>query len=551
VKHTDNPVFNAESVFWADETKQATFQLQLSVIDHEAHVKDEEIGTAYINGEDLFALAKKSPPEVFTQWISLGALSKSKDKDFGQSNASLVTKEMCGEVKVRITVSSKSAVESRFFQQLLEDVDSDQSGTLSPDEIRLLLTLLDVEMSERDFDHWFSVVDRNKDGVLSKAEVMTFIASLEEMDAKTNARLLDYLAYAGTEEGKSTINRKPLIMEGVTHQRPKGEIEVMERASGLIIRENIPKYIEVALKAMFTKGVKKLTTSKYAENLMARLSVKQGKVYDDEKSAKDIKGFIELHNLVVDEMDRKPDEYKTFNEFFYRELKPSARPVADPDDPKVLVSPADSRLTCFPEMMDATKLWIKGEKFTIEGLLGPRSDLAPKFVSGSMVICRLAPQDYHRWHWPVNGRVKQITKIQGTLFTVNPIAINKNVDVFTQNKRDVIEVESEAFGTVVMIAVGATMVGSIHLLCEATPVPNGQGTEYLPHKKGEQQGYFAFGGSTVIVLFERGSVRFDDDLVKNTKKPMETLVKVNTKIGKAQPRAGSPKTGSVVGSLSK
>jgi len=273
------------------------------------------------------------------------------------------------------------------------------------------------------------------------------------------------------------------------------------------------------------------------------LSKKQGVAYDDVKSAKDIEPFIALHNLKKDEMDRDPSEYKTFNEFFYRELKPSARPIADPEDPKVLLSPADCRITCFPEMLDATKLWVKGEKFTIEGMLGPRADLAPKFVSGSMVICRLAPQDYHRWHWPVNGKVKQITKIDGTLFTVNPIAINKNVDVFTQNKRQVIEIDTECFGTVVMIAVGATMVGSIHLLCEAQK--GADGTEaFQAHKKGDQQGYFAFGGSTVIVLFERGIVRFDDDLVKNTKKPMETLVKVNTKIGKAQAKGTfSPKLG--------
>jgi len=451
-------------------------------------------------------------------------------------------------------VSAKKDVEARFFQQLLEDVDADRSGTLSPDEIRVLLTLLDVEMSEKDFEHWFNVVDINKDGFLSKDEVMTFVASLEEMDAKTNARLMDYLAYAGTEEGKSPMNRKPLIMEGVTHQRPKGEIEVFERTSGLIIKENIPKYIEVALKAMFAKGVKKLTTSHYAENLMLRLSAKQGRVYDDEKSAKDIKGFIELHNLKIDEMDRKPEEYKTFNQFFYRELKPSARPIADPDDPKVLVSPADCRMMCFPEVMDATKVWIKGEKFTMEGLLGPRgNDLASRYVSGSMVICRLAPQDYHRWHWPVNGRVKQITKIDGTLFTVNPIAICKNVDVFTQNKRDVIEIDSEAFGNMVLIAVGATMVGSIHLLCEPEPLVKGfAATEPKPHKKGDQQGYFAFGGSTVICLFERGAVRFDEDLVKNSKKPLETLVKCNTKIGKAMPRANTPssKSNSIVGSSS-
>jgi len=240
-------------------------------------------------------------------------------------------------------------------------------------------------------------------------------------------------------------------------------------------------------------------------------------------------------------MDRDPSEYKTFNEFFYRQLKPEARPIAEPNDAKVLTSPADCRLMVFPEMLDATKLWVKGEHFTIENLLGPRADLAPKFVSGAMVICRLAPQDYHRWHWPCNGKVKQITKIDGALLTVNPIAINKNVDVYTANKRNVIEIETECFGTIVMIAVGATMVGTIKLLCE--PVKQGDVEVFETHKKGDQQGYFAFGGSTVIVLFERGSVRFDDDLVKNSKKPLETLVKVNTKIGKAQPRAASPKGG--------
>jgi len=133
---------------------------------------------------------------------------------------------------------------------------------------------------------------------------------------------------------------------------------------------------------------------------------------------------------------------------------------------------------------------------------------------------------------------------------VNPIAINKNVDVFTQNRRNVIEVESEGFGTIVMIAVGATMVGSIHMLCEGKAKADGT-IEYEAHKRGDEQGFFAFGGSTVIMLLERGVARFDDDLVKNTKKPMETLVKVNTRIGKATSRSGaSPKSGSIIASKS-
>jgi len=184
----------------------------------------------------------------------------------------------------------------------------------------------------------------------------------------------------------------------------------------------------------------------------------------------------------------------------------------------------------FPEMLDATKLWIKGEKFTIEGLLASRAtDLAAKYVSGSLTICRLAPQDYHRWHWPVSGKVTKITKIDGALLTVNPIAVNRNVDVFTTNKRQIIEIATESFGTVVMIAVGAMMVGSIHLLVEEGSVG----------KKGDQQGYFAFGGSTVMMLFERGVVKFDDDVQKNSRRPIETLVKCNTHIGKAMGRGGA------------
>jgi len=347
---------------------------------------------------------------------------------------------------------------------------------------------------------------------------------------------LDYLAYAGTEEGRSPIDRKPLIMAGITHQRSKGEIEVLERGSGLILKENIPKYIEMALKSMFAKGVKRITTSHYADQLMTRLSIKQGKQYDDEKSAKDIPGFVKLHNLDVNEIEKPLSEYKTFNEFFSRALKTSSRPVSDPEDPRVFVSPADCRLTVFPEMLDATKLWIKGENFTIENLLGPRApDLAARYVSGSLTICRLAPQDYHRWHWPVNGKVTKITHIAGNLLTVNPIAINRQVDVYTTNKRCIIEVETADYGTVLMIAVGATMVGSIILLCE----------EGSTGKKGEQQGYFAFGGSTVLVLFERGAVRFDDDLVKNSKRPLETLVKCNTHLGKAL-RPSSPKAAASV-----
>jgi len=156
--------------------------------------------------------------------------------------------------------------------------------------------------------------------------------------------------------------------------------------------------------------------------------------------------------------------------------------------------------------------------------LGPLGkELGPSYDTGSLCIARLAPQDYHRWHCPVNCTIESATPIDGALFTVNPYAVNQNVNVFTQNKRVVCVLRSPEFGRVILIAVGATMVGSIHFI--ANPKQN--------LKKGEGHGYFAFGGSTVMLLFEPNRIQFDKDLLDNTNKQTETLVRVNQSLGKA------------------
>lgn len=112
-------------------------------------------------------------------------------------------------------------------------------------------------------------------------------------------------------------------------------------------------------------------------------------------------------------MQPDPKKYNTFNEFFAREIKESARPIADPDDDKVYTSAADCRLTTFPTIDMATKYWIKGFGFTVSKLLGS-DELGQSFDQGSILIHRLAPQDYHRWHAPVSGMVESITEIPGT-----------------------------------------------------------------------------------------------------------------------------------------
>lgn len=129
------------------------------------------------------------------------------------------------------------------------------------------------------------------------------------------------------------------------------------------------------------------------------------------------------------------------------------------------MSPADCRLSVYPTIDQATKLWIKGKKFSLENLLQDEA-LASLFYGGSVVIARLAPQDYHRYHSPVTGTLQSFVNISGGYYTVNPIAVNKPFDVFCGNKRLVTTIETLEFGQVCFVAIGATMVGSINMTKE-------------------------------------------------------------------------------------
>lgn len=170
------------------------------------------------------------------------------------------------------------------------------------------------------------------------------------------------------------------------------------------------------------------------------MSVKQGIKFDSPESAKDIPAFIQFHKLNADEILDPLNSFKTFNEFFYRyvglhnhpislsssyfdtprKLKPDARPVESPDDPNRLVSGADCRLMAFETVNEATRIWVKGRDFTIARLLGEvYSGDVEKYNGGALCIFRLAPQDYHRFHSPVDGKIGKMTCISGEYYTVN------------------------------------------------------------------------------------------------------------------------------------
>jgi len=237
-------------------------------------------------------------------------------------------------------------------------------------------------------------------------------------------------------------------------------------------------------------------------------------------SALRILPFISTYNLDVDEFAKSAFDYKTFNEFFYRALKPAARPIAAGE--RVAVLPADGRHLALADVDAAPGFYVKGQKLSLVALLGDAA-LAQKFAGGALLISRLCPVDYHRFHFPVPGTPGESRLINGWLYSVSPVALRRNLRYLVENKREVTLIESAAFGPVAMIEVGATNVGSIR-------------QSFVPGRavaKGDEKGFFAFGGSCVITLFQRGRIRFDADLLASSADAVEVYAKIGDRLGEA------------------
>lgn len=245
-----------------------------------------------------------------------------------------------------------------------------------------------------------------------------------------------------------------------------------------------------------------------------------GRKMNKRESALRIIPFVAKYDVNVDEFAKSPFDYKTFNEFFYRALKPGARPIAPGEN--VAVFPADGRHLAFQDIQAAAGFYVKGSTFSFAELLGDDA-LAEKFAGGAMVISRLCPVDYHRFHFATDGVPGEPRLIDGWLYSVSPLALRRRLRYLIENKRVVTLVESARFGTVAMIEVGATNVGSI----QQSFVP-GRAVE-----KGAEKGLFAFGGSCVITLFQRGRIRFDADIVAQSAEQIETYARMGDRLGVA------------------
>jgi phosphatidylserine decarboxylase precursor len=154
------------------------------------------------------------------------------------------------------------------------------------------------------------------------------------------------------------------------------------------------------------------------------------------------------------------DKYSNFEEFFTRAHKPGSRPIHEPNNASKAVVVADSRAVVYESVAETARLWIKGSDFSITNLVMD-TELGKQFSESAVASFRLSPQDYHRYHSPVTGRIKLFRSVPGDYYQVDAIALHSKVDILTRNRREYVVVETEEFGDVLFVAIGATDVGSV------------------------------------------------------------------------------------------
>lgn len=231
--------------------------------------------------------------------------------------------------------------------------------------------------------------------------------------------------------------------------------------------------------------------------------------------------FIRANHLDLSQCERPAGgRYRSFNQLFTRRLNPGARPF-DPDQ-TVLCSPCDARLTVYPIGRDQI-FRIKQTPYGLRDLLCD-DRLADRFAGGTAMVFRLCVDDYHRYSWPDGGLRAHYRRIPGILHTVNPVA-NDHFPIYKENSREYTVVRSQHFGTYLMMEVGALMVGKI--------VNHHAAYTRLDVKRGAEKGYFAFGGSTVVLLFMPGAVVPDPSILSASASGTETRVRMGQAVGRS------------------
>ena len=247
---------------------------------------------------------------------------------------------------------------------------------------------------------------------------------------------------------------------------------------------------------------------------VARLS---GFFYNSRLSRYRIQPFITKHKVRMGDFVTPLGGYRSFNEFFTRSLKPNTRHI-DLAESRC-VSPVDGKVLVITNITPTSAFYVKQTQCNLEQFFGSVT-LAQQYMGGTLMIFRLAPYDYHRIHFPIDCVPSKPTVIHGIFESVNPVAFKAGVQPLLTNERHLITLATKQFDTVAMVLVGAMLVGTI----VETYQPE------IFHKKGSECGYFAFGGSTVVLAFKPGILTPCIRFIQHSLQGLETAVQMGVVI---------------------
>lgn len=239
---------------------------------------------------------------------------------------------------------------------------------------------------------------------------------------------------------------------------------------------------------------------------------------DSRLSTKKIPSFIDNFSIDMSEYMKNKSDFTSFNDFFIREVTPTARPIDTAKNH--LISPGDGRLLAYTNIDINKVIQVKHINYSLAELIGD-DEIAKEYEGGTCLVLRLCPTDYHRFHFVDSGVPKENHFIKGNYYSVNPTALERIPKLYCQNKREWSIFKSDNFGDIINVEVGATCVGSIV-------------QTYTPDKavkKGAEKGYFKFGGSTTILFLKPNTVEIDEDILIQSSLGFETKVVLGEKIG--------------------
>lgn len=297
------------------------------------------------------------------------------------------------------------------------------------------------------------------------------------------------------------------------------EIQYYNRKKGIVEVEKV--YGESGIKWLYESSL----GSKFANRLAGQfVSQTYGSFQDWGISRRKIKPFIEKFNIDMNDYlseDGRDDEspYSNFNQFFIRRFKEGKRNF--PGESNSLGAPAEARYFAYESLNDDETIPVKGKYLSPKEILKDERWF-PEFQGGPVLLARLCPVDYHRYHFPDDGNYLDSYRITGKYHSVNPIALKWKPKIFSDNERHVSILKTKNFGKIAYVEVGAMMVGKIIETCR---------TDHF--SRGSEKGYFLFGGSTVIVFGEKGAWSPDQDILANTKKGLETYMQLGESCAKA------------------